>query len=77
MKCIMSMDMVPKKIEEWYAKAIHFQMEWERAEEISQRHCQPTKSMYHTFSSPSSIKPKDPDAMDVDVIHVSKLTPDE
>ena len=29
------------------------------------------------FSSLSSTKPKDPDVMDVNIIHISKLTPDE
>ena len=53
MKRIMSMDTVPAKVEEWYAKAIHFQTQWERAEEIAQCNRQPTKGTYHSFSSPT------------------------
>ena len=29
------MDTVPTKVEEWYLKAIHFQMQWQQAKEIS------------------------------------------
>ena len=76
MKRIMSMDTVPAKVEEWYAKAIHFQTQWERAEEIAQRNRQPTKGTYHSFATPST-KSRDPDAMDVDVIRVARLTPEE
>ena len=76
MKRIMSMDTVPSKIEEWYAKAIHFQTQWERAEEIVQRNRQPTKGTYHSFSFPTP-RSRDPDAMDVDVIKVTRLTPEE
>ena len=56
MKQIMSMDTVPTKVEEWYSKAIHFQTQWDWAEEISQHNCQSTKTTYHTFSSPPSSK---------------------
>ena len=76
MKRIMSMDTVPSKIEEWYAKAIHFQTQWERAEEIAQRNRQPTKGTYHSFSSPTP-RSRDPDAMDVNVIKITRLTPEE
>ena len=76
MKCIMSMDTVPSKIEEWYSKAIHFQMQWERAEEIAQRNKQPMKGTYHSFSSPSP-KGRDPDAMDIDMIKITRLTLEE
>ena len=37
MRQIMSMDTMPTTIQEWYFKAIHFQTQWERAEEISKR----------------------------------------
>ena len=75
MKRIMSMDTVPSKVEEWYSKAIHFQTQWERAEEIAQRNQQPIKGTYHSFSSPP--KNRDPDAMDVDVVKITRLTPEE
>ena len=77
MKRIMSMDTVPTNVEEWYLKTIHFQTQWEWAEEISQRNCQPIKTTYYSCSSPPSSKTCDPDAMDVDIIKISKLTPDE
>ena len=77
MKRIMSMDMVPSKVEEWYLKAIHFRTQWERAKEIAQRNRQPTKGTYHSFSQPTPSKTRDPDAMDVDVIKIFHLTPEE
>ena len=69
------MDTVPLKVEEWYSKAIHFQTQWERAEEIAQWNQQPIKGTYHSFSSPP--KNCDPDAMDVDVVKITRLTPEE
>ena len=71
------MDTVPSKVKEWYSKAIHFQTQWERAEEITQRNRQPTKGTYHFFSQPTSAKTQDPDAMDIDIIKISHLTPEE
>ena len=75
MKRIMSMDTVPSKVDEWYSKAIHFQTQWERAEEITLRNRQPIKGTYHSFSSPS--KNLDPDAIDVDVVKITRLMPEE
>ena len=73
---IMSMDTVPSTIQEWYSKAIHFQIQWEWAEEISKRNQCPAQHSYQSFNSSTS-KAKDPNAMDVDVVCVGKLTPDE
>ena len=75
MKRIMSMDTVPSKVDEWYSKAIHFQTQWERAEEIALRNQQLIKGTYHSFSSPP--KNHDLDAMDVDVVKITRLTPEE
>ena len=75
MRRIMSMDTVPTTIQEWYSKAIHFQMQWEQAEEISKRNQRPVHS-YQPFPS-TSTRTKDPNAMDVDVVRVRKLTPEE
>ena len=36
MKQIMSLNTVPDKIDDWYSKAIHFQNQWDRAEQIAQ-----------------------------------------
>ena len=73
---IMSMDTIPATIQEWYFKAIHFQTQWERGEEILRRNQHPTQHLYQPLTSNSS-KPKDSNAMDVNIIHVGKLTPEE
>ena len=75
MRQIMSMDTVPSTIDDWYKKAISFQTQWERAEEISKRNSKPAHQSYHSFSTPA--KARDPNAMDVDVIKVGKLTAEE
>ena len=72
----MLMNTVPSTIQEWYSKAIYFQTQWEQAEEITKRNQCPTQHSYQSFNSNTS-KAKDPNAMDVDVVHVGKLTPDE
>ena len=36
MKWIMSLNTVPDKIDDWYSKAIHFQNQWDHAEQIVQ-----------------------------------------
>ena len=69
------MDTVPSTIDDWYKKAISFQTQWEQAEEISKRNSKPAHQSYHSFSIPA--KTRDPDAMDVDVIKVGKLTAEE
>ena len=75
MRQIMSMDTVPSTIDDWYKKAISFQIQWKCAEEISKRNSKPAHQSYHSFSTPT--KTRDPDAMDVDVIKVGKLTAEE
>ena len=75
MRRIMSMDTVPTTIDNWYEKAISFQTQWERADEISKRNSKTTHQSYHSFTSPT--KTCDPNAMDVDVIKVGKLTAEE
>ena len=73
---IMSMDTIPTTIQEWYSKVIHFQTQWEQAEKILRRNQHPTQHLYQPFTSNSS-KPKDLNTMDVDVIYIGKLTPEE
>ena len=75
MRRIMSMDTIPSTINDWYKKAIHFQTQWDRADEIARRNVKPSHS-YQTFS-PSSSKSHDLNTMDVDAIKISKLTPEE
>ena len=77
MQQIMSMDTMPTTIQEWYSKAIHFQTQWERAEEISTRNQHPIQQSYQPFTSTPPSRAKDPNTMDVDVIHIGKLTPKE
>ena len=77
MRRIMSMDTVPSTINEWYKKAIAFQTQWERADDIAKRNSRSSHQTYHSFSNSSSTKTHDPDAMVVDTIKVSKLTPEE
>ena len=73
---IMLMDTIPSMIQEWYSKAIHFQTQWEWAKEISKKNQHPIQYSYQSFNSSTS-KAKDPNAMDVDVVYVGKLTSDE
>ena len=75
MHWVMSMDTVPSTINNWYKKAISFQTQWEGAEEVSKRNSKPAHQSYHSFSTPA--KTHDPDAMDIDVIRVGKLTAEE
>ena len=76
MQQIMSMDTIPTTIQEWYSKAIHFQTQREWAEEILKRNQCPTQHLYQPFTSNSS-KTRDSNAMDVDVVHIGKLTLEE
>jgi len=73
---IMSMDTIPTTVADWYKKAIHFQTQWERADEIIRRNNKPSSS-YQTFSPSSSSKAKDPNAMNIDAIKIPKLSAEE
>ena len=77
MCCIMSMDTVPSNIDDWYKKAVAFQTQWERADDIAKRNSKASHQTYHSFSSSSNAKTHDPNTMVVDTIKVSKLTPEE
>ena len=77
MCCIMSMDTVPSTINDWYKKAIAFQTQWERADDIARRNLKTSHQTYHSFSNSSNTKAHDPNTMVVDTIRVSKLTPKE
>ena len=74
---IMSMDTVPSTIDEWYKKAVAFQTQWEWADHIAKRNSKSSHQTYHSFSNNLNTKTHDPDAMVVDTIGVSKLTPEE
>ena len=74
---IMSMDTVHSTIDEWYKKAVAFQTQWERADDIAKRNTKASHQTYHSFLNSSNSKMHDPNAMVVDTIKISKLTPEE
>ena len=78
MRRIMSMDTVPAKIDDWYAKAIHFKTQWERADVLaSKKPFQNTQRTYHHPQRPNPT-PRDPNAMDIDAMQMpQKLTEEE
>ena len=73
----MSMDTVPSTIDEWYKKAITFQTQWKQADDIAKRNSRSSHQTYHSFANSSHTKTHDQDAMVIDTIKVSKLTPEE
>ena len=72
----MSMDTVPTTVEDWYKKAIHFQTQWEWADEIARRNTKPY-ALYQSFSMFSSSRAKDPNVMDINAIKIPKLSAEE
>ena len=71
------MDTVPSTINKWYKKAVAFQTQWDRADDIAKRNSKSSHQTYHSFSNSSNAKTHDPDAMVINTIKVSKLTPEE
>ena len=41
MKQIMSLDTIPDKVDDWYSKAIHFQNQWDYAEQTVEQKVHP------------------------------------
>ena len=76
MKSIYSMEMVPTTINDWYKKALTFQMHYERAGEVEQRRRNPAGT-YRPFVTTLTTPAKDPNAMEVDTIKVAKLSKEE
>ena len=75
MKRIYSMDTVPTKIDDWYAKAIHFKTQWDRADAIaSKKPYNPYPSQKNHAQQPPKI---DPYTMEVNIVHIEKLTKEE
>ena len=76
---ILGMDTIPDTIELWYSKASHFDNQWLKAKAITAR-SNPSYGSNHRnnsgkkkfYQKPSLQKEKDPNAMDVDVVHLSK-----
>ncbi|KAF8546709.1 hypothetical protein OG21DRAFT_1426311, partial [Imleria badia] len=79
MKRIYTMDIVPNKIEAWYTKAKAFQAQWARSNKIAARHSRKKNTQSTPTTRPylPAPKAKDPNAMDVDAVHIGKLTPEE
>ena len=75
MKQIMSLNIVPDKIDDWYSKATHFQNQWNHAEQIAQWSRRSAQT-FQSFSSPKMTR--DPNAMEVDAVKfLKKLTLEE
>ena len=76
MKQIYGMDTVPTTIDGWYTRAVHFKTQWDRADAIA------SKKPYNPYpvqrNHANHQNPKvNPYAMDVDSIHIEKLTKEE
>ena len=69
------MEMVPDQIDDWYKHAQKFQTQYERAKEVENRR-KGTAPIFRPLPS-SSTSAKDPNAMDVDVIRLGKLSQEE
>ena len=76
MKSIYSMETVPTTIDDWYKKALTFQTHYEWAREVEQRRRNPTGT-YRPFATIPTTPVRDPNAMQVDVIKVAKLSKEE
>ena len=57
MTCILSMDMIPTTLNEWYTKAAHFKSQWDRAKSLRSRH---QLSSLHFKATPPKRKQKPP-----------------
>ena len=69
MKKIYGMDTVPNNIDKWYQQTLHFQHVWEKTNEIAK---EKTNPFYQNHHRNSDHKKKDPDAMDIDAVRLSK-----
>ena len=75
MQRIYSMETVPNPIDDWYKCAQKFQTQYEHAKEVENRR-KGTTPIFRPLPS-SSTPAKDPNAMDVDVIRLGKLSQEE
>ena len=69
MKKIYGMDTVPTTIDKWYQATLRFQHVWEKTQEIAEGRTNPFYQNHHR--NDNGHKKKDPDAMDVDAVHLS------
>jgi len=68
---IYGMDTVPDTVEGWYEKASHFENQWQKARAIASRSNRTDRPKKKNYSRPS-VRERDPDAMDVDAIRLSR-----
>ena len=77
MKRIYTMDTVPTKVDDWYTHTMHFKTHWDRADAITHKHpYNPYPTQKHTQNHQTQPK-DDPYAMDVNSIHLEKITKEE
>jgi hypothetical protein len=74
MEHMMFMETLPTTTNKWYEKATTFQIQWQCTKEIATRNGEPSKQKYHSFVPKTT---HNPNTMIVDIIKVSKLTPEE
>ena len=75
MRRIYSMDTVPTTIQGWYTRAIHFKTQWEKVNAVA---AHKPYNPYPTQKNHNHSKPTpDPYAMDVNTVHIERLTPQE
>jgi len=68
---IYGMDTVPDTIEGWYKKASHIENQWQKARAIASRSNKADKIKRKNYSRPN-VRERDPDAMDVDAVRLSR-----
>ena len=76
MKQIYGMDTVPTMINEWYAWAVHFKTQWDRADTIASRKSYNPYPVQRNHANHQNPK-VDPYAVDVNSIRIEKLTKEE
>ena len=78
MKRVYSMDTVPDTIEKWYLQMLHFKHVWEKTNEIAKGWSNPFLAFQDNWNNNNHTqKKRDPNAMDINAIHIEKLTPEE
>ena len=76
-KQIYGMDTVPTKIDDWYTHTIHFKTQWERADAVANKQPYNPYPIQRNHTPSHQNQKVDPYAMDIDSIHIEKLTQEE
>ena len=78
MRRIYSMDTVPTTMEKWYLQTLYFKHVWERTNKIAKGRNNPFLPFQDNRNNNNHTqKKRDPNAMNIDAIHIEKLTPEE